>query len=73
MSLFGVYSLLLHPILKQNISKNKKNLINIHCGSAVAYNLWLLVCKHLRRMFDQEGNNINNSELATNYTLKKTN
>ena len=22
-------------------------------------------------MFDQEGNNINNSELATNYTLKK--
>lgn len=65
MSLFGVYSLLLHPILKQNISKNKKNLINIHCGSAVAYNLWLLVCKHLRRMFDQEGNSINDSELAT--------
>jgi len=65
MSLFGVYSLLLHPILKQNISKNKKNLINIHCGRAVAYNLWLFVCKYLRRMFDQEGNNINDSELAT--------
>ncbi|EKY16620.1 hypothetical protein HMPREF9072_00669 [Capnocytophaga sp. oral taxon 324 str. F0483] len=31
----------------------------------------MLVCKHLRRMFDQEGNNINNRELATNYTLKK--
>ena len=71
MSLFGVYSLLLHPILKQNISKNKKNLINIQCGSTVAYNLWLFVCKYLRRMFDQEGNSINDSELATNYTLKK--
>ena len=71
MSLFGVYSLLLPPILKQNISKNKKNLINIQCGSTVAYNLWLFVCKHLRRMFDQEGNSINDSELATNYTLKK--
>ena len=73
MSLFGVYSLLLHPILKQNISKNKKNLINIQCGSTVAYNLWLFVCKHLRRMFDQEGNSINDSERATNYTLKKAN
>ena len=65
MTLFGVYSLLLPPILKQNISKNEKNLINIQCGSTVAYNLWLFVCKYLRRMFDQEGNSINNSELAT--------
>lgn len=65
MSLFGVYSLLLPPILKQNISKNEKNLINIQFGNTVAYNLWLFVCKYLRRMFDQEGNSINDSELAT--------
>ena len=65
MSLFGVYSLLLPPILKQNIGKNEKNLINIQCGSAVAYNLWSFVHRHLRKMFDQEGNSINDSELTT--------